>query len=176
MTRAARDRVLILLRHAKAEERHPGGDHERELTARGRRDAIAAGRWLHDQGIGIDEVLCSSAERTRQTCEAVWASGCPEADVHLDPRIYDASPEQILAVLREADDDADVVMVVGHAPGIPVLTEQLADGEGSAQGHRALAEGFPTAGIAVLHYCGRWSDLGFGDARLERFHVARADG
>ncbi len=175
MTVAARDRTLILLRHAKAEADNPDGDHERELTARGRRDATEAGRWLHEHGIGIDEVLCSSSERTLQTCEAVWESGCPEAEVRHDRRIYNASPEAILDAIHDADDDADILMVVGHAPGLPALTELLADGEGSVEGHRALAEGFATCGIAVLHYSGRWADLAFGDARLERFHVARSE-
>ena len=71
------------------------------------------------------------------------------------------------------DEDADVLMVVGHAPGIPALTELLCDGEGSVEGHRRMAEGCPTCGVAVLHYAGRWADLDFGDARLERFHVCR---
>ena len=52
-------------------------------------------------------------------------------------------------------------------------TSLLADGEGSTEGHRALGEGFPTCGLALLHYAGRWADLDYGDARLERFHVAR---
>ncbi|NHA68212.1 SixA phosphatase family protein [Phycicoccus flavus] len=173
MTRAARDRTLVLLRHAKTEESNPGGDHERELTARGRRDATEAGRWLCGHGYGVDEVLCSTSERTRQTCEAVWDAGCAEGEVHHDRRIYNASPESILDVVHEADDDADVLMVVGHAPGIPALAGLLAEGQGSEEGHRALAEGFPTCGIAVLRYAGRWSDMAPGDARLERFHVAR---
>lgn len=173
MTSAARDRTLILLRHAKAEQGGYDRDHERELTDRGKRDARAAGEWLRDQGIGLDEVLCSTSERTQQTAEGVWSGGCPETEVHLDRRIYGASPEALLDVVREADEDADVVMVVGHAPGLPTLAELLADGEGSAEGHRALAEGFPTCGLAVHRYRGRWRDLAFGDAPLERFHVCR---
>ncbi|MGL5864688.1 MAG: SixA phosphatase family protein [Dermatophilaceae bacterium] len=176
MTRAALDRTLLLMRHAKAEQGGYERDHERELTARGRRDARAAGAWLRTQGIGVDEVLCSTSERTQQTAEEVWAGGCPETDVHLDRRIYEASPERLLDIVREADDDADIVMVVGHAPGIPAFTELLADGEGSAAGHQLLGEGFPTCGLAVLHYSGRWSDIAFGDASLERFHVCRDGG
>ncbi len=164
----------MLLRHAKAEQDRWDEDHERELTPRGRRDAAAAGHWLHEHGIGVDEVLCSTAERTQQTAEGVWDGGCPEADVHLDRRIYNASSERLLEVIREADDDADVLMVVGHAPGIPSLAELLCDGQGSTDGHRAMAEGFPTCALAVLHYSGRWSDLDVGDATLERFHVCRA--
>ena len=173
MTRAAQDRTLVLLRHAKAEQRGWDNDHERELTGRGRRDAAAAGHWLVEHGIGVDEVLCSTSERTQQTTEGVWASGCPEGEVHLDRRIYLASPERLLEVIREADEDADVLMVVGHAPGIPSLAELLCDGEGSVEGHRKMAEGFPTCAVAVLQYAGRWSDLDFGEARLERFHVCR---
>ena len=173
MTRAAQDRTLVLLRHAKAEQQNWDNDHERELTARGRRDAAAAGRWLIEQGIGIDEVLCSTSERTQQTTEGVWSSGCPEGEVHLDRRIYLASPQRLLEVIREADEDADVLMVVGHAPGIPSLAELLCDGEGSVEGHRKMAEGYPTSAVAVLHYSGRWADLQFGEATLERFHVCR---
>jgi phosphohistidine phosphatase len=173
MTRAAQDRTLVLLRHAKAEQEGWDDDHERELTGRGRRDAAAAGRWLVEHHYGVDEVLCSTSDRTQQTAEAIWEGGCPEAEVHLDRRIYLAPPERLLDVIHEADDDADVLMVVGHAPGIPSLAELLCDGEGSSDGHRAMADGFPTCALAVLHYAGRWSDLTFGEARLERFHVCR---
>jgi phosphohistidine phosphatase len=175
MTRSAETRTLILLRHAKAEQGGYDRDHERELTARGHRDARAVGRWLSESGLGLDEVLCSTSARTKQTAEGVWAGGCAETEVHHDHRIYNASAETLLRVVREADEDADVVMVVGHAPGIPALASLLADGNGSHQAHHALSEGFPTAGVAVLHYAGRWSDLDFGAADLERFHVCRAD-
>lgn len=72
--------------------------------------------------------------------------------MHLDRRIYLAPPQRLLEVIREADEDADVLMVVGHAPGIPSLAELLCDGEGSVEGHRKMAEGYPTSAVAVLHY------------------------
>lgn len=174
MTTASEDRVLILVRHSEAEA---GGnpDDERELTDGGWEDAREAGRWLHTNGVGVDEVICSTATRAQQTCEAIWEGGCSEADVHHDSRAYNASAQRLLDVIREADVDATVVMVVGHAPGIPYLTSILADGEGSEQAHEALAAGFPTTGIAILSYAGHWSDLAPATARLDRFHVARAN-
>ncbi|PRY61306.1 phosphohistidine phosphatase [Knoellia remsis] len=175
MTSAAEDRTLVLVRHAKAQQDGYDADHDRELTPRGHRDAAEAGRWLCAQGIGIDEVLCSTATRTQQTCEGIWSAGCSEADIHHERRIYDASADRILETVREADSDANVVMVVGHAPGIPALTSILADGEGSERAHDLLSQGFPTAGIAVLRFSGHWSDLAPGMARLDRFHVARAE-
>lgn len=173
MTTAAQDRVLLLLRHSKAVPYGYHNDHERELTNRGHRDARAVGEWLHAREVGIDQVLCSTAVRTQQTAEGVWSGGCAQTAIHYDRRIYDAPASRLLEVLREADDVADVVMLVGHAPGIPALASLLADGEGSHEAHEALSRGYPTSGLAMLHYTGRWSDLAFGAARLERFHVAR---
>lgn len=173
MTTAAMDRILILMRHAAAASHDPEGDHERDLSHQGKRDAEAVGAWLRQHSIGIDEVLCSTAERTRQTAAGVWAGGCPEADVRFDTRLYNASPTSLLDVIREADHDANVVLVIGHAPGIPALASLLADGDGSRKAHEALGAGFPTGGVAVLTYAGAWSDLTPGAARLSDFAAPR---
>ncbi len=173
MTTAAEDRVLVLLRHAKAVRGGYERDHERELSDRGRRDAAAAGHWLREHGIGLDQVICSTSTRTQQTAEALWEAGCPEAEVHYDRRVYLAPPEGLLSVVREAAPEAGVVMVVGHAPGIPALASMLADGEGSLDAHRLMSEGYPTCGIAVLRYSGHWADLAESSGVLDRFHVAR---
>ncbi|MBK6887109.1 MAG: histidine phosphatase family protein [Tetrasphaera sp.] len=76
MTAAALARTLILMRHAHAQSHSPDGDHERDLSGAGEHEAASAGAWLHGHDIGIDEVLCSSAERARQTAAGVWAGGC----------------------------------------------------------------------------------------------------
>ncbi len=173
VTRAAEDRTLVLVRHARAEHVQGKDDHARELTGRGRRDAAEAGHWLREHAIGCDLVLCSTSSRTLQTCEALAAAGCVEAEVRHERAVYNASPESLLAVVQEADPDADVLMVIGHAPGIPALASMLADGQGSVEAHRAMGEGFPTTALAVLSYSGHWTELGEGSAQLERFHVAR---
>lgn len=175
MTTAAEDRTLVLVRHAKAEQGGYDADHERELTRRGHRDARAAGAWLCEQGIGVDEVMCSTATRAVQTCEGIWSAGCSEADIREDHRIYDASADRLLQVVREAESDANVVMLVGHAPGIPALASILAEGAGSDRAHELMSQGYPTAGVAVLRFSGHWSDVSAGVARLDRFHVARAE-
>ncbi|MCI1262214.1 MAG: histidine phosphatase family protein [Tetrasphaera jenkinsii] len=172
MTTSSMDRTLILLRHANAES--GAADHDRDLTSDGWKDARAAGAWLHTHDLGADEVLCSTAERTRQTTQALWEGGCCETDVRYEERIYNARPEALLEVVRDSDEDASVVMVVGHAPGIPAFTSLLADGEGSPQAHELLAQGFPTTSMAILTFAGHWRDLAFGAARLDRFHIARA--
>ena len=65
-------RELILLRHAHAEPPDAGqADLDRPLSPEGLAEAEAAGRWLAEQGLVPDCVLCSPARRTRETLEAV---------------------------------------------------------------------------------------------------------
>ena len=96
-----------------------------------------------------------------------------EADLEHRDEIYDAHPEAILGAIREVGTDVAVLVVIGHAPGIPGLASLLAAGAGSESAHDELGDGMPTSAIAVLSYSGTWSDLHPGDATLEQFHVPR---
>ncbi|GAB3114142.1 hypothetical protein GCM10027055_19670 [Janibacter alkaliphilus] len=169
MTTSSEDRILVLVRHASALGSGPSGDdHSRPLSEQGRADAQELGRWLREHGYGCDEVLCSPAQRTRETMEEVGAAGCPEAEVQIEHRLYNGDSDDVLAVAREATPDASVVLVVGHAPGVPAAVSMLADGEGDDEAHDALTRGFAAGTAAVLSYRGHWSDLAYGSAVLEQ--------
>lgn len=176
-----RDRTLILVRHAKAEQVPGKPDRDRELTPRGRKDARAVGAWLRQaSGDGvlpsgiIDLALCSTSERTRQTIEEICLGGASVKETRFDQRIYEASAAQLLDVLHEVRDSVSTVFLIGHAPGVPVLAAALAqDGAGSAEAVERLADSFPTSGTALLKFEGPWSDLAPETARLLDFVVPR---
>lgn len=90
-------RELILLRHAHAEPADTGqADLDRPLSPHGIAEAESAGRWLREQRLVPDRVLCSPARRARETLEAVLElTGYIEQ--RLDERIYDATPAPWLA-------------------------------------------------------------------------------
>lgn len=172
MTTSAEDRTLILLRHAEPEAGRAGqDDRERPLSERGREHAQDIGRWLREQGIGCDEVMCSPALRTRETMQEVAEAGCSEAEVQIEHRLYNADAHAVLSVIRESVNDANVLLVVGHAPGLPAVASLLADGEGDDDAHDLLSNGFPPGAAAVLRFSGHWDDLDFGAARLDDYRV-----
>ena len=107
--------------------------------------------------------------------EEVAAAGCPEAEIQIEHQLYDAGAEDILGVVRTATPDANVLLVIGHAPGLPAAASLLADGEGSAAAHEAMSEGYPTAAVAVLRFSGHWSDLAFDAAELSDFWAPALD-
>ncbi|WP_327633907.1 histidine phosphatase family protein [Kribbella sp. NBC_00482] len=167
------DRTLVLLRHAKAVPPETMPDLERPLADRGRADAGAAGRHLVAQGIEADLVLCSPSKRTRETWKYVAEAGVAAKDVWYDKRIYNADTDGILDAIRETPAEARTVVVVGHAPGIPWLADELAL-DGTSPERVELTQKYPTTGLAVLHLTTRWADLSANDADLVSYVVPRA--
>ena len=161
------------MRHGKAEDGFDKPDHERELAPRGRKDTAVAGRWLRDQGLVPDLVICSTATRTRQTWEQVSRGGAGCEVVHFRRTVYLAGADAVLQAVREDAGRAHTVLVIGHNPTAAELTSILSADASSAEAVDAVALGFVTSGLAVLSYAGEWADLDAGSCALERFHVAR---
>ncbi|WP_256839512.1 SixA phosphatase family protein [Ornithinimicrobium faecis] len=165
-------RRLVLVRHAKTEQVPGKVDHDRELLPRGVGDARAGGAWIVEHDLVPHLVLCSTATRAQQTWQEIAEGGhLRDVEVWSDRRIYNAYPEEILEVIREAPEDARNVMVVGHAPGIPSLGDGLADPETSDEAALAtLQEGMPTGVGLELEVEGTWAALAAESARLVGVH------
>ena len=144
-------KTLLVQRHAKSSWKHPeGSDHDRPLNKRGRRDAPRMGRFVAAQGLRPDVIVASTARRARRTAEEVARHAGCEGAVQLDRRLYLASPDEIVDVVRGVAGGARRVMVVGHNPGLEDLVARLA-------GRR---ETLPTAALAALRLSIRsWTEL-----------------
>ena len=119
-------KTLLLLRHAKAEHGEPGlTDLNRALNERGKKEAQSIGTFIRKQNVEFELVLCSTALRARETAELALAAAEASASVHYDQRLYEASPEQLLEVISEVEDDVSTVLLVGHNPGIEQLLRAL---------------------------------------------------
>ena len=161
------------MRHGKAEA-FAEEDQRRRLTDRGRRDATAVGTWLAEHGLVPTHAYVSSAIRARATWEAVAEAAGADAVVSFEGSLYSAGPQTVLDTLRTAQEDARVVMYVGHNPTAASLAHQLDDGDAEPAACRAMSQGFPTCALAVLEVPVAWADLDTGGARLVDFHDGHA--
>lgn len=155
---------LYVLRHAKSSWDDPQlEDHERPLSARGRRAAGLMAGHLLGQGIAPELVLCSSAQRTRETLAGIGVGG----EVAIEPELYAAAACDVLERLRRVPSETASVMVIGHNPSMQDLTLMLA---GADDRLRDTVRGkFPTAALATLTVGGEWRALDPGAARLTAF-------
>jgi phosphohistidine phosphatase len=157
----AAGRRLVLVRHAKAVSDSGGSDRDRALTDRGRKDSATIGKWLAARLDRVDAVWSSSALRARQTWEAIAAvlGDAPAPELRDD--IYDAGPDDLLEMVRAADDGIAVLVVVGHNPTIERLQAWLSDDD----------RGFPAGAAAIIDFSGSWAGLEPGAGRLADFRV-----
>lgn len=161
-------RRLILTRHAKSSWDDPTmDDHDRPLNARGQRAALELGEWLHSRGYEPDEVLCSTAARTRETWQrAVMAPLEVTPMVRYLESLYQASADTMLTLLRQST--GDCVMMIGHNPGIGALAARLpARAPVDADFRR-----YPTAATLVVDFeVTSWADIQPGRGSVLDFFV-----
>lgn len=155
-------RMLLLMRHGKAESSAPT-DKERPLASKGVTQARAVGDYLRSQGICPTRVLVSSAQRTRDTWDAL-RPGLPDfdGDVSVHDEFYATGPAEVLEELHRLPADESVVLVIGHEPVMSSLASHLADEESSDSGATAQVRlGMPTGSVSVFSgRLGSWAELG----------------
>ena len=163
-------RRLLLLRHAKSERSKPGGsDHDRILADRGRTDAPKIGAYLARHALIPDCVVVSTAARTRETWMLIAAVIEDAPPVKFEERIYEASAEAILQVIKETKPEVGTLLVVGHNPSMHELAAMLI-ATGDIEARQRLQENFPTGALAVIDFALEdWSRLHPLAGRLEHF-------
>jgi phosphohistidine phosphatase len=154
---------LLLLRHAKSSWGDPAvDDFDRPLNKRGRRAAAAIARYLDAEGLRPALVLCSGAQRTRETMDFLVETLGTRLPIHIEPKLYLADAATIFARLRRVPADVPSVLVIGHNPGLQELALELAEAAGrdGAALRERMERKFPTAALARFRLkVDSWAEL-----------------
>jgi phosphohistidine phosphatase len=163
-------KTLLILRHAKTQSDAPAGDHARELTERGHYDAAAMGAYIHNLTDTPDAIIMSDATRARQTAEIVATAIDFTRPATVEPRIYAADLDTLLAVVRRIPDEVRSALIIGHNPGFEELAGALAD-------NHDMGIRLPTSGLALLEFdVERWDAAREGTGRLREVATPRTIG
>jgi phosphohistidine phosphatase len=134
-------KTLLILRHAKSSWRHAHiSDHERPLNERGQRDAPRVGQRLRQEGPAPELIVSSSARRALATAEAVAAAVAYDHEIAVTRSLYHAGVAECIEILQSLPDKVNVVMIVGHNPGLEELLFALTGAH----------ESMPTAALAHI--------------------------
>ena len=142
---------LIIMRHAKSDwHTDADTDFDRPLAARGKKDAPRMAKWLRQQGLIPDLVISSPALRARETAIMVADKlGIEESCIQWFPEIYGASVDDLLQVVADIDKHANIILLIGHNPGLDELLVHLSADEAVTSDSGKL---MTTAAVAVLDY------------------------
>ena len=131
---------LWLLRHGEAVPHESKPDFERELTARGERQSVAAGAALARLGVELDACYSSPLVRARGTAELA----CEALSVTPELREEVGKGFDLDRSLLAEHGDGARVMLVGHNPSFEQVVYDLCGGRVD----------FKKGGVAALRVTG----------------------
>lgn len=163
---------LYLLRHATAVRGGPHlKDFDRPLAEAGRAQAEQLAGIVVQNGYAPARIVCSTAQRARQTLEPLLQHFPDDTDIELTRRSYEADVEALLAEVRSSGDGIGSLLLVGHNPATEELAHLLV-GNGDGDATARLAGGFPTAALAVIDIAvAGWDAVRPRQGRLAAFHT-----
>ena len=163
-------KTLYLIRHAKSSWDDPfQNDFERPLNSRGRSDAPRMARRLKEKEVHPDLMLSSPAERAISTCKIMAGKiGYDINNVRTDRRLYHASEDELLQVVRELHDANDEVVIFAHNPGLTDFANRLY--------RRNFTDNIPTCGIVALKFdIASWKDATWGSGKVVFFDYPKRE-
>lgn len=152
-------KTLLLMRHAKSSWKDTElSDFDRPLNKRGKNDAPLMGKHLKKKDLTPDIILSSAAKRARKTAEAVAETSKYKGELNFLESYYLAEPFIYIEEINQLDKDIDVVLVIGHNPGLEGLVQILSG--------KVLA--LSTSAVAQIELpIKKWKDLSLDtDAKL----------
>ena len=150
---------LFLLRHAKSSWDNAAlGEFDRPLSTRGISNAILLSEHIQKHNITFDLVLSSPSERTQSTLDLVLSSLDHFPTTTLKESMYHASPFSLTQLIKEQDDAINNLLIIGHNPGLHILTETLTN--------QSIVK-FPTCAFAKITNFNHWKDIDAGILNLE---------
>jgi phosphohistidine phosphatase len=145
-------KTLLIIRHAKSDQRFLGNDFERPLNERGKTDAPVMAKRLLDKNIIIDAFISSPAKRAKKTAEIFCGSYNKLTDeiIFVTP-LYHAPSEVFYEVIQHIDDGISSAAIFSHNPGITDFANSLTN---------ARLDNMPTCAVfAVQVPITKWADF-----------------
>ena len=133
---------LIVMRHAKAEDSHPDGDHARALTKKGHQQSERQAQRLSSMGLLPGLVLSSPLVRSRETAETFTQTADIPGPMIVNWLACGMRPGTAIEELA-AYKEFGSVCIVGHEPDLSSLVNWLI-------GSNAYSVVMKKASIAVL--------------------------
>jgi phosphohistidine phosphatase len=133
---------LILFRHGKSDWSAPySEDCDRPVSERGVLASKKMGRWLAGLDFTPDRILCSKADRCKETLKLAIHAGRWDSSIEYLDEMYEAEASVTMNLMKLHGQNAERLMLVGHEPCLSNIISLLIGGGSFV---------FPTAAVAIL--------------------------
>lgn len=149
------------MRHAKSDWSDSSlSDFDRPLNKRGKKTAPFMGQVISERNKTPDLIISSPANRAKTTAKTVAENCDYKGEIQFERDFYFGYVDEIIEIVKKADQKHDVIMVVGHNPTLESLVSVLTDDN--------TYESMPTAALASINFnIDDWSKLRKDSGKLE---------
>ncbi len=143
---------LILVRHGKSSWEYSVGDKDRPLLERGINDALLVARKFSSEGLDIDFVFSSPANRALHTCILFLRQlDYPMHKLQITDSLYDFSGDGAIPFINNLDNTLDTVMIFGHNHAFTHIANSFGN---------TYIDNVPTSGLVHLQFgADRWENI-----------------
>ncbi|KFJ06105.1 putative phosphoglycerate mutase family protein [Bifidobacterium tsurumiense] len=142
--------VLMVMRHAKAEVMSSGGDRERELTEKGRKQAKKVAKGIIEMDLVPDAISCSGATRAQQTLERMLKQFGDKPKVNYRQSLYEGGIGALMDEITQTKSSDRILMIVGHEPRFLWHVNGLPSEESEPTKLDLLNLGLSTASVVIF--------------------------
>jgi phosphohistidine phosphatase len=156
-------KTVLFIRHAKSSWKFPDlEDIDRPLNKRGLRDAPFMAEQLAKRQIFPDLIVSSPAVRAYTAAQIIAKKlNYPIIDIQQESKIYEATPETVLDLLRELPNEKEVIFIFGHNPTFTMIANHFSD---------EYIDNVPTCGIVAVNFeIESWAELNQQNSRFSFF-------
>ena len=124
------------------------------------------GKLLRKEGIIPQLIVSSPATRALATARIASSEiDYPTGKIKEEQKLYHASEDAILSIMKSLDDSLESVMVVGHNPGLTEFVNALLDEE---------IANIPTAGLVGARLnINHWQDARWGCGEMTLYEYPK---
>jgi phosphohistidine phosphatase len=128
------------------------------------------GKRLKEKGVHPDLIISSPAKRAWSTAKRIAKIlDYAKDNIRADRTLYHAGEAVILDVVRQSKAKHNVLMIVGHNPGLTDFANGLMDKDSSP------IENIPTCGIVALSFkVDAWKDVNWETGKLLFFDYPKS--
>lgn len=116
---------VFLQRHTEAQNLTGIKDFSRNLTTHGIKQAIEIAEFLNTLSVKPEKIICSPANRTKQTLDQIKQNVKFSFYVEFIESIYNASIEDLYQLISSQNDSINSIMIIGHNPNITAINMEF---------------------------------------------------
>ena len=103
-------------------------DWSRPLSQKGTNECIELAKYLSQNKMLPEKIICSDAKRTIETSNIILEkTGWNPKLLDLDNNLYQANLDFLCELIAEQSDSIEKIILIGHNPGLSILCSKLSN-------------------------------------------------